>query len=53
MVDFKQAKLNVPGKVEALEYDPYRSAFIMRVVYKDGAGVIILAPRDIKVGDRS
>ena len=51
MVDFKQSKMNVPGKVEALEYDPYRSAFIMRVVYKDGDRRYHLAPRDIKVGD--
>lgn len=51
MVDFKQAKINVPGKVEALEYDPYRSAFIMRVIYKDGDRRYHLAPRDIKVGD--
>lgn len=50
MVDFKQSKMNVPGKVEALEYDPYRSAFIMRVVYKDGDRRYHLAPRDIKVG---
>ncbi len=51
IVDFKQSKMNVPGKVEALEYDPYRSAFIMRVVYKDGDRRYHLAPRDIKVGD--
>ena len=51
MVDFKQSKIDVPGKVEALEYDPYRSAFIMRVVYKDGDRRYHLAPRDIKVGD--
>src|SRR3989338_1184598 len=51
VVDFKQAKLNVPGKVEALEYDPYRSAFIMRVIYRDGDRRYHLAPKDIKVGD--
>lgn len=51
MVDFKQSKIDVPGKVEALEYDPYRSAFIMRVVYKDGDRRYHLAPRNIKVGD--
>jgi len=51
VVDFKQNKLNVPGKVEALEYDPYRSAFIMRVLYKDGDRRYLLAPKDIKVGE--
>src|SRR3989338_6441404 len=51
VVDLKQNKLNVPGKVEALEYDPYRSAFIMRVLYKDGDRRYLLAPKDIKVGE--
>jgi len=50
-VDFKQNKVNVPGKVETLEYDPYRSAFIMKVVYKDGERRYHLAPRDIKMRD--
>ncbi|MBT9151224.1 MAG: 50S ribosomal protein L2 [candidate division WS2 bacterium] len=52
VVDFKQNKLNVPGRVEALEYDPYRSAFIMRVLYKDGDRRYLLAPKDIKVGEK-
>ncbi len=51
IVDFRQAKLDVPGRVEALEYDPYRTAFIARVVYQDGARAYILAPKDLKVGD--
>ncbi|MCL4405143.1 MAG: 50S ribosomal protein L2 [Patescibacteria group bacterium] len=50
-IDFRQFKINVPGKVEALEYDPYRSAFIMRVLYKDGDRRYHLAPEGIKVGD--
>lgn len=51
MVDFKQNKLNVPAKVETLEYDPYRSAFIALVIAKDGERSYILAPKDLKVGD--
>jgi len=51
MVDFKQNKLNVPGRVETIEYDPYRTAFIALVVYKDGERRYILAPKDLKVGD--
>ncbi len=50
VIDFKQNKVGVPGKVEALEYDPYRTAFIMRVVYKDGDRRYHLAPDGIKVG---
>ncbi|MBI4991930.1 MAG: 50S ribosomal protein L2 [Candidatus Harrisonbacteria bacterium] len=51
LVDFKQDKLNIPGKVETIEYDPYRTAFIALVVYKDGERRYILAPKDLKVSD--
>lgn len=51
MIDFKQNKIDLPGKVETLEYDPYRSAFIALVVYRDGDRRYILAAKDMKVGD--
>lgn len=51
MVDFCQNKMNVPGKVETIEYDPYRTAFIALVVYKDGDRRYIIAPKDLKVND--
>jgi large subunit ribosomal protein L2 len=51
LVDFNQMKLNVPGRVESIEYDPYRTAFIALVVYRDGERRYILAPKDLKVGD--
>lgn len=51
IVDFTQNKINVPARVETIEYDPYRSAFIALVIYKDGERRYILAPRDLKVGD--
>ncbi len=51
MVDFKQDKINTKGRVEAIEYDPYRSGFIARVLYKDGDRRYVLAPKDLKVGD--
>lgn len=50
-VDFLQNKMNVKGRVESIEYDPYRSAFIARVVYADGDRRYILAPKDLKRGD--
>jgi len=50
-VDFRQLKLNIPAKVEHVEYDPYRTAFIARIVYADGARSYILAHKDTKVGD--
>ena len=33
IVDFKRRKLDMPAKVERLEYDPNRSAFIALVRY--------------------
>lgn len=50
-IDFKQNKFNIPAKVLTLEYDPYRTAFIALVSYKDGEKRYILAPKDLKVGD--
>lgn len=50
-VDFYQLKIDVPGKVETLEYDPYRTAFIALIVYTDGSRAYILAPEKLKVGD--
>src|SRR5579875_1618117 len=50
-VDFKRRKFGVPGKVERLEYDPNRSAFIALVRYEDNELAYILAPQRLKVGD--
>ncbi len=51
LVDFKQNKYNIPGKVVSIEYDPNRTAFITLIVYKDGEKRYILAPKDLRVGD--
>lgn len=51
MVDFKRERLDIPAKVETLEYDPYRSAFIVRIRYSDDKVSYILAPQGIKVGN--
>jgi large subunit ribosomal protein L2 len=50
-VDFTYDKKDVPATVETIEYDPYRSGFISRVLYKDGERRYILVPRGVKVGD--
>jgi large subunit ribosomal protein L2 len=50
-VDFRREKLGVPGKIEAIEYDPNRTARIALVFYADGDKRYILAPIDLKVGD--
>ena len=51
IVDFKRRKLDVAGKIERLEYDPNRSAFIALVKYSDGEQAYIIAPQRLSVGD--
>ena len=50
-IDFKQNKLDIPGTVFSLEYDPNRSSRIARIHYKDGDKRYILAPEGLKVGN--
>ncbi len=50
-IDFVQNKLNVPGIVKTIEYDPYRSAFISLISYKDGDQRYVLTAQGMKVGD--
>jgi len=51
IVDFGQEKLGIPAKVIALEYDPYRTAFLSLLEYQGGEKRYSLAPKDLKVGD--
>lgn len=51
-IDFKRRKFDVPAKVERLEYDPNRTAFIALVRYEDGEQAYILAPQRLGVGDQ-
>jgi len=51
LIDFKRSKRDISGRVEYIEYDPNRTAFIARVVYKDGERCYILAPDGLKKGD--
>ena len=51
VVDFKRRKFDVPARVERLEYDPNRSAFIALVKYEDGEQSYIIAPQRLGIGD--
>ncbi len=51
LIDFKRNKDGVPAKVNAIEYDPNRSAFIALLFYADGEKRYILAPEGLKPGD--
>jgi large subunit ribosomal protein L2 len=50
IIDFKRDKSNIPAKVETIEYDPNRSAFIALLCYADGERRYILQPIGLKVG---
>lgn len=50
VIDFKRDKIDIPGYVETIEYDPNRSAFISLVKYKDGERRYILTPLKLSVG---
>ena len=50
-IDFKRIKFGVPAKVERLEYDPNRTAFIALIKYDDGELAYIVAPQRLQVGD--
>ena len=52
IIDFKRNKLDIPGKVASIEYDPSRTANIALINYVDGEKRYILAPKNLKVGDQ-
>ncbi|MEM9494370.1 MAG: 50S ribosomal protein L2 [Pseudomonadota bacterium] len=52
VIDFKRRRFDIEAKVERLEYDPNRTAFIALIKYLDGELSYILAPQRIKVGDK-
>ena len=53
LIDFKRVdKDGVPAKVAHIEYDPNRTARIALLHYADGEKRYIIAPKDLKQGDR-
>lgn len=50
-IDFKYNKHDVPAKIETIEYDPNRSAFVSLVCYSDGERRYVVVPKTLKVGD--
>ena len=52
VIDFKRNKLDMTATVMTIEYDPNRSANIALVQYEDGEKRYVLAPSEIKVGDK-
>jgi large subunit ribosomal protein L2 len=50
-IDFKRTKLDMHARVQAIEYDPNRSALLALLAYADGEKAYILAPKGLKIGD--
>jgi len=50
IVDFKRDKDAITAKVERLEYDPNRSAFLALLCYADGERRYIIAPKGVAAG---
>tara|TARA_B100001175_G_C19485964_1_gene629806 strand:+ start:387 stop:1217 length:831 start_codon:yes stop_codon:yes gene_type:complete len=51
IVDFYRKKDDLSAKVERIEYDPNRSAYLALIKYEDGTMNYILAPNNINIGD--
>ena len=51
LVDFYRTKDDLKAKVERIEYDPNRSAYLALIKYEDGTMNYILAPNQLNVGD--
>ena len=51
VIDFYRKKDDLKAKIERIEYDPNRSAYVALIKYEDGLINYILAPSKIKIGD--
>ena len=52
IIDFKRDKKDIAGVVASIEYDPNRTANIALINYMDGEKRYIIAPKNLKVGDK-
>ncbi len=50
IIDFKQDKFGIPAKIEAIERDPNRSAFIALINFFDGEKRYVLATEKMRAG---
>ena len=52
IIDFNRDKKDIAGVVASIEYDPNRTANIALINYMDGEKRYIIAPKNLKVGDK-
>lgn len=51
IIDFRREKLDIPAKIQDIQYDPNRSANLALLAYADGDKRYIIAPRGLEIGD--
>nr|YP_010276928.1 ribosomal protein L2 [Thalassionema bacillare]UHY40451.1 ribosomal protein L2 [Thalassionema bacillare]UHY40838.1 ribosomal protein L2 [Thalassionema bacillare]UHY41096.1 ribosomal protein L2 [Thalassionema bacillare] len=51
LIDFKRNKIEIEGRVAAIEYDPNRNARIALINYSDGEKRYILHPKNLQIGN--
>ena len=51
-IDFAYSKMDIPAKIETIEYDPNRTGFISLICFADGERRYILSPNGVNVGDK-
>ncbi len=51
IIDFQRDRLDVPARVQAIEYDPNRTANLALIAYANGDKAYIIAPKGLKAGD--
>ncbi len=51
-IDFSYNKKDIPAKIETVEYDPFRSAFIGLALYRDGERRYVILPKGMGVGSQ-
>ena len=51
IIDFRREKLDIPAKIQSIQYDPNRSANLALLAYADGDKRYIIAPRGLTIGD--
>ncbi|MDO9465390.1 MAG: 50S ribosomal protein L2 [bacterium] len=52
IIDFMRSKKDIEGKIVSIEYDPNRTSRIALTQYLDGEKKYIVAPAEIRVGDK-
>lgn len=52
LVDFLYNKHDIPARIDSVEYDPNRSAFIGLAIYADGEKRYVVLPKKVGVGHK-